>query len=406
MFSYSNLQTFLKCALLSMCTVLCLGSVSSAQNNERAGQTSAEKPFIINMSVRGEFDDNVNTAVDGQEDAAFFINIRPSIKYTKNLDNTQLELGYTFGFKQYFEREGDDEEDFSHLFQASINHRFNERFSVSASNRFSFDQEDSLSQGGIVRRVGGDRIRNNFNLSGAYDWTERFNTLTSYNNELLHYFDRPASTVNNYMSHRVSQQFRFNASSKTTPFANYVFETTDYENIARDRDEHLALVGVDHFLLENWLVSGQVGAEFTLYDSSQFDDSIGPYGSLSTTWNYLDSSNVSGSYTYGTTNTDNGNFASSLAHTMSATLTHYFTEKFSVGLRGSYQLADFETSQAFAGTTRDVTEHTITAGINARYEFTNYLSADAGYTYSEVISDTNSREYDRNRVYIGISGSY
>ncbi|MEM1158928.1 MAG: outer membrane beta-barrel protein [Verrucomicrobiota bacterium] len=381
-------------------------SLSLAQNLERAGKTSAEKPFVINMTVRGEYDDNVNTSVDGQEDAAFIINLRPSITFSKNLDNTQLEFGYTFGFKQFFGREGNDEEDFSHTFNGTVSHRFNERFSVQLTERFSFDQEDPINQGGIARRVGGDRIRNNFGVIGSYDWTERFSTLTRYDNEYLEYFDRPASTVNNFLSHEVSQQLRFQAMRTTTPFANYVFKTTDYESIARDRDEHRALAGIDHYLLENWLLSAQAGAEFVFYDNSLFDDTIGPYAYLSTQWNYSDKSNVLGSYTFGTSNTDNSTFSSSTSHTLVGTITHYFTNKFSVGAIGRYELADFDTSQGFAAATSDVTEQTITAGVNARFEFTDYLSADAGYTYTEVISDTNAREYDRNRVYIGISGSY
>jgi hypothetical protein len=87
-------------------------------------------------------------------------------------------------------------------------------------------------------------------------------------------------------------------------------------------------------------------------------------------------------------------------------MTHYFTEKFSMGVNGRYRLADLESSQAFAVGTRNVTEHTLSAGINARFQFTEYLAADVGYMYSEVISDTNAREYDRNRVYIGVSGAY
>jgi len=377
-----------------------------AQNFERAGKISAEKPFVINMTVRGEYDDNVNTAADGQKDGAFILNLRPSITFSKDLENTQLEGSYTFGYKQFFGREGNDDQDFSHTFRGSVNHRFNERFSIQITDRFSFDQEDPISDGGINRRLGGDRIRNNFSVIGSYDWTERFSTLTRYDNEYLDYFDRPASSLYNYLSHEVSQQLRFQAMRTTTPFANYVFKTTDYETIARDRDEHRALVGVDHYLLEDWLISAQTGAEFVLYDNSQFSDSIGPYASVSTQWNYLDKSNILASYTYGTTNTDNAAFSSTESHRLLGTITHYFTDKFSVGALGRYELADFETSQAFAGITRDVTEHTISVGVNARYKFTDYFSADAGYTYVDLISDTAVREYDRNRVYFGISGAY
>ncbi|MGF1678773.1 MAG: outer membrane beta-barrel protein [Candidatus Methylacidiphilales bacterium] len=358
------------------------------------------------MSVRGEYDDNVNTAPDGQEDEAWILNLSPSVLYKYEMENTSFEAGYTFGFKQFFGRAGEDKEDFSHTVQGSINHRFSPRFTLSVQERFSFDQEDALQDRGIQRRVGGDRIRNTAGLSASYDWTERFNTLTQYNNVFLHYFDKPSSTTNNYISHEVSQQFRFNATSKTTPFFNYVYRTFDYRTIQRDRDEHLALVGADHYLLDNWLISGKAGAQFVFYDNPIFNDNIGPYANVRTVWNYDKKSNLGAGYTFGTSVTDNANFSSSENHSFDAQITHYFTEKFSVGASGLYELASFESDQSFTAGARDITEHTISAGINARYAFTEYLSVDAGYRYSEVISDTNAREYDRNRVYLGVTGSY
>lgn len=380
---------------------------SQAQDVIRAGQTSADKPFVVNMSVRGEYDDNVNTAPTGQEDDAWILNLRPSVTFKYPMENILFEAGYTFGFEQYFGRQGNDDVDFSHTFQGLINYRASERLMLNLFNRFSLDQEDALRDGGgVQRRIGGDRIRNVGGITGSYDWTERFSTVTAYENVFLNYFDRPASDVNNYISHEVSQQFRYSALRTTTPFFNYVYRTFDYDKIARDRDEHLVLVGVDHYLLEEWLLSAKVGSEFTFFDNSIFSDTVGPYASLRTVWNYAKKSNINGGYTFGTSVTDNANFAASEAHTFDAEMEHFFTEKFSVGVSGQYQLASFDTAQGFATATRDITEHSLSAGINARYAITDYLSADVGYRYSEVISDTNAREYDRNRVYFGFSGSY
>lgn len=398
--------------ILRQQTVVLIGilSISSfdvrAQNVSRAGQTDAEKPFIVNMSVRGEYDDNVNTSAT-REDAAWILNLRPSVSFRYPLENTQIQGGYTFGFKQFFGREGDDEEDFSHSFNAVINHRFTSRFAVEVRENFSFAQEDSLSDGaGFQRRSGGDRIRNTGSILATYDWTERFTTTTEYQNTLVNYFDQPASGVNNYLGHRVSQQLRFQALRTTTPFLSYVFETIDYNTIDRDRDEHLAIVGVDHYILDEWLVSAQVGAEFVQYDNSLFNDSVGPYASLRTIWNYLPRSNVSAGYSFGTNVTDNANFASQESHTFDLEINHYFTQKLSAGISTQYQLSQFDTSQGFSTATSNVDEHTISVGVNARYEFANYLSADIGYRYSEVISDTAVREYNRNQVFFGISGAY
>jgi len=378
-----------------------------AQDIAQAGKTSKGKPFILSADVRGSYDDNVNTSSDGNEDAAWALRVTPSIQFLYPMDNTSIEAGYAFGYNQFFGREGDEDVDFTHDFNFLINHRVNNRLVLSLRNRFSFDQEDALSDGaGFQRRLGGDRVRNNAALTITYDITERFSTLTNYSNEFVHYFDDPSAFNNNYLSHEVSQQIRFQALQGTTPFLNYEYETFDYDEIARDRDSHRALAGVDHFLLPEWLVSARVGAEFTLFDNSAFSDNLGPFASVRTIWNYDQRSNMNAGYSFGTNVTDNGSFASSQAHTFNVEWRHYWTPKFNLGLSVQYQLESFDTSQGFANATQDVTEQTITPRIRAAYDFTDYLAASVTYSYTEVLSDLSAREYERNLISFGITGRY
>jgi len=45
-------------------------------------------------------------------------------------------------------------------------------------------------------------------------------------------------------------------------------------------------------------------------------------------------------------------------------------------------------------------------GLNLTYQFTPFLSAEVGYDYDNLHSDIPFRGYDRNRVYVGVTGSY
>ena len=44
-------------------------------------------------------------------------------------------------------------------------------------------------------------------------------------------------------------------------------------------------------------------------------------------------------------------------------------------------------------------------GLNLRYQFTPNFSADVGYNYDNLESQVQPN-YDRNRVYVGVTGSY
>jgi predicted porin len=46
-------------------------------------------------------------------------------------------------------------------------------------------------------------------------------------------------------------------------------------------------------------------------------------------------------------------------------------------------------------------------GLNLQYRFTPNFSAEVGYNYDDVNSNVAVQPgYDRNRVYVGVTGSY
>ena len=45
-------------------------------------------------------------------------------------------------------------------------------------------------------------------------------------------------------------------------------------------------------------------------------------------------------------------------------------------------------------------------GLNLAYIFNPHVSADIGYNYDDVTSVTVQPGYNRNRVYVGVTGTY
>jgi hypothetical protein len=54
----------------------------------------------------------------------------------------------------------------------------------------------------------------------------------------------------------------------------------------------------------------------------------------------------------------------------------------------------------------DGVEQIFLIGVNLKYQFCHYLSAELGYDFDKVESDFVGRSYDRNKVYVGISATY
>jgi len=373
-----------------------------------AGQKSAGKPFTISLKLRQGHDDNVTTQPANQ-DGAWVTTIQPSIDYTFRADNTSFDARYTYGIDIYNER-GDRSTDQRHLFLLGLNHQFNERYSVDISNDFSFAQEDLINDGPINRRLGSDRIRNSANIALNAVWTDRFSTRTFYENQILNYTESSVGDLQNFMAHRVGHDFQFTVSPNTTAVLNYTYENVDFETVPRGWESHFALVGLDHYLLPEWLVSGRAGIQTIERELAGSNDTVSPYVNLSTKWNYLERSYVEAAYSYGNTQTDNALFTSTDSHTAYGEIVHFITQKFSMGLRGTVQYALFDQDSTAATINPtfigNAEEWTLIGSVNARYEITNWLSADASYRHSTVDSEFAGRNFWRNQVFFGLTGRY
>lgn len=375
----------------------------------RAGKEGTGKPYTITVGLRQEYDDNINTSANNEQ-GSFKTIVSPGIVFNYPMEATLISFSYNFGMTYYWDRPGDDF-DFSHLASARVNHKFSDRFQLDARDQFRFAQEAEGRSGSSIQRFLGDGFNNTFTADGTAQWTERFSTITGYGNIIDRYDDSTVSLVNDQITHQVRQDFQFSVLPTTTAVAAYNYETTDYTDgnnlTTRDFDRHRVTVGADHYIMNNWLVSGRGGAEFVLYEDKLMDDRANPYADISTSWTYLPGSKLRASYNFGTNLTDDGFSGSSLGHTFRLEITHAITQKLSAGGNVTYMAQTLDRSTSLGAANNDeIDENTLTAGLSLNYAINDYLSASAGYIYSMVDSDDAAREYWRNQVYIGLTAKY
>jgi hypothetical protein len=78
---------------------------------------------------------------------------------------------------------------------------------------------------------------------------------------------------------------------------------------------------------------------------------------------------------------------------------HHITPQLVGSILGEFQYSTVTSESS-------ISEKDFQIGVNLSYQFNPHLSTEIGYNYDRLDSDIAARNFDRNRVYIGVTGSY
>jgi hypothetical protein len=91
--------------------------------------------------------------------------------------------------------------------------------------------------------------------------------------------------------------------------------------------------------------------------------------------------------------------------TVYTSINHRIWGNFVASLVAQYQNSAYENNVS-----EDFSDDYFMAGVNLTYEINKFLAAEVGYNYdrldSELTESGQPRSYTRNRVYVGIRGTY
>jgi hypothetical protein len=336
-----------------------------------------------------------------------------------------LGLNYQYGYRWYDNRP-DDDSDSVHQLNARFSHAFTERTKIVLTDSFVSAQEPELidSSGGVVIpvRSEGDNIHNAATISLTTDLTEKLGILFSYSNNYYDYsMDGPGSysALLDRIEHMGTINLRWQGRPNCVGILGYQYGVNDptsndflpgsttVKGEDRGYDSHYVYLGADHSFNSQLAGSIRLGAQFTSYD--KFDeDSTSPYVDASLSYNYTTDSNAILGIRHSLNATDIAAFDDSgtpvlnqETTTIYGAVNHKITPKLTGSLVGQVQLSSFENG-GFDGDN----ETFFLGGINLTYAINQFLSAELGYNYDHLNSDVPNRDYNRNRVYIGIRASY
>jgi uncharacterized protein (PEP-CTERM system associated) len=176
----------------------------------------------------------------------------------------------------------------------------------------------------------------------------------------------------------------------------------------RNARMYYGYVGLDHNFQPDLTGSIRAGARYTDYfNNPASQNGASPYAMASLKYTYLPESyfQVGGSYDYSPSSVFSVNNAGDLTlNAQSGTIFGSINHRIRPKLYGSI-LAQYQNSTYYGGVYDGMGANFYLVGLNLRYQFTPNFSTEVGYNYDNLDSNVQP-SYDRNRVYVGVTGSY
>jgi hypothetical protein len=214
----------------------------------------------------------------------------------------------------------------------------------------------------------------------------------------IKYQDSDIGDFEDRVSHLISQQFSWAWTHTTKIVGEYRFRYTQYQRSSSDYMSHYVLAGIDKAWSERTNGSFRAGAEFYSNDRT---DKTAPYaeGSL----NYAVSKKTTASVyaSVGFDGSELGNSDARYTYRIGANATHRLTERLSLNADANYAYSTLSSTGV-----PDYNEHELSASAGIGYRFWDNVSLNANYSYSVLSSDDVQRDYNRNRVSLGLNATF
>lgn len=403
----------------------------------------ATKPWSVAVSLRGFYDDNVNGTKRDKVDS-FGFEINPSLGFSIQRDQTDLDLGYAYSGKYYDKRinNSSDHWDHTHVLTAGLDHRFNPRHSIGIKDSFVIGQEPDVLRvldmpTATYQRVSGDNIRNYGAIVYNMEVTELLGFELGYDNAYWNYADDGAgldgagnviSASNagllNRLDNRIHIDSRWNFRPETVGILGYQFTQSGYTGdeaiggnvntgpvvMSDDRDSrtHAIYAGVEHVFSPAFSGNLKAGGQYAdYYGDPNGGDDLYPFVQASLSYRYAEESSAQLGFQHQLGAANLVGATGDFVHDMSATtvygsIVHRIMPKMFGTLLATYQHSTYNGGgPGVDGEGDDFFQ----VGADLSYRFNPNLSGHLGYNFDSLNSDVQ-QDFDRNRVYIGLTAQY
>jgi Putative beta-barrel porin 2 len=354
------------------------------------------RPFQISAFAAVAYDDNV-LVQHSDRIGSGFTEAALNVGISMGDERTKLEANLGFGVDLYWDRPGRlADPDLG--FNLNFSHQLNPRALLTFTNFFSLTSQPNLQLGvSVINQVTTYLYTTNA-LALEYAWTPRLSTVTSYTANLIEYESSSTGNSLNRLENIVSQQFRFLLLPRIAAVGEYRFEYIDYfSNPSQTSYTNFFLGGADVTLTPRLTFNFRAGAEFRSYEGSQPgrpDELEYPYAESSLKYGYRPGSSLEWYNSYGIEESDLGSGYRRTYRT-GLKISHL------VGARLRFVGAAYYSHDEYVDPS--FTENVMDLNVGAIYRITRTFALSAGYTFERDFSPEITRDYYRNKEYLGLS---
>jgi hypothetical protein len=358
----------------------------------------AELPLQVSLFTGIGYDDNI-FAEHSDRRGSFYTQASLNLTSHIRTHRTRLDASLGLGLDYYWNRPGRSIDPNISL-NLNFTHQLTPRIVITFSDYTTFASQPNLQLG-----LGPNQVSNYFytsnTLSLGYQWTPRFSTITSYTGNLLYYDNSSIGNSLNRVENLISQRFRYLVRPTITAVAEYRFGYIDYfSNSGMSSLSNFLLGGADLTLSPRLTFGFRAGVEFRNYEKAQpgqEQDLIYPFGESTLTYQYRPGSYIEWYNRYGLEESDLGvgyrqTFRTGLK------ISHLFGARLRAIGAGYYSYSDYVNPS--------LTENVLDLNVGLTYQINRAFAASAGYTFERDFSDEITRDYYRNRVYLGLSFTF
>jgi hypothetical protein len=446
---------------IASASLLALGAASAS-----AQLVNADKPWSISGSLRGFYDDNINTQPAGVgKVSSFGFEIIPAASINLGSGATTFNGSILYDNRYYFERRNTDQ---TVDLELGLDHNFSARYSTGFTESFVVGQEPQVLSGtGPVStplRSNGNNIHNAMALNFQAQLTRLFGLVLGYNNSIYSYEENAGNTVTTGLPSRsalldtVEHTFQIDSTwaltEKTRGIFGYKFQAlynTSDESVLNDPNgppfidgypfggpfyipadsrnsySHYVYLGADEGFSSRLSGSIRLGLQYIdFYNNGTLQqvgpnvefvrastDDISPYVELSLNYAYSDDGSLAFGFNQGHNQTDvaasagNPN-AGVTTDQESSTAFLTVTQKLTpitprLTASGSMQ---YQYSIFNGGPSNGEVDNFYMLALSLAYQFNPHLSAETGYNFDLLDSDLSFRGYSRNQVFLGVKAIY
>jgi hypothetical protein len=309
---------------------------------------------------------------------------------------TMFDFDLSPGFDYYWDRPGDKIDPDIRL-TLSFLHELNPRAYIAVSDFLTYTAQPNYQYGIGSPTSVLDYLYDSATISFGYQWTPRFSTVTSYTGGLLYYENSLLGHLLDRIDNIFAEQFRFLVLPRITAVAEYRFEYVDYfYNDILNSYTNYALAGLDLIISPRLTFIFRAGAEFRDYMQQipgfQTDLTC-PFFESSLVYRYLPNCYLEWYNRYGIEESDIGTGYRKTYRT-GLQISHAFGERLNLLASAYYAHNQYE-EPSFE-------ENVLNLNIGLTYRLRKSLNLSAGYTFDRDFSQITSRDYYRDRVYVGL----